>query len=87
MFEEFWRQGVVAYDELKGIEWEWLSCDGELGKAPLGGEETGPNPTDRAKRGQNGRSSATPAASRSGSPPQARTSTTSSSSARRSKAS
>jgi putative transposase len=87
VFEEFWRQGVVAYDELKGIEWEWLSCDGELAKAPLGGEATGPNPTDRAKRGRSGRSSATAPASRSGSRSQARTSTTSSSSVRRSKAS
>lgn len=87
VFEEFWRQGLLAYDKLKGIEWEWLSCDGAMGKAPLGGAETGPNPTDRAKRGRNGRSSATAAASRSGSRPPAPTSTTSSSSARRSRAS
>jgi putative transposase len=52
LFEEFWRQGLLAYEELKGIEWEWLSCDGVMGKAPLGGEETGPNPTDRAKKGE-----------------------------------
>jgi putative transposase len=52
VFEEFWRQGLLAYDKLKGIEWEWLSCDGLMGKAPLGGEETGPNPTDRAKKGE-----------------------------------
>jgi transposase len=52
VFAEFWRQGLFAYEELKGIEWEWLSCDGLLGKAPLGGEATGPNPTDRAKRGE-----------------------------------
>ena len=52
VFEEFWRQGLLAYDELQGIEWEWLSCDGLMGKAPLGGEATGPNPTDRAKKGE-----------------------------------
>jgi transposase len=52
VFTEFWRQGLVAYDELRGIEWEWLSCDGAMGKAPLGGPETGPNPTDRAKKGE-----------------------------------
>ena len=51
VFEEFWRQGLFAYDELFGIEWEWLSCDGAIGKAPLGGQLTGPNPTDRAKKG------------------------------------
>lgn len=52
VFEEFWRQGLLAYEELQGIEWEWLSCDGLMGKAPLGGEATGPNPTDRAKKGE-----------------------------------
>jgi hypothetical protein len=26
----------------EGIEWEWLALDGALGKAPLGGERTGP---------------------------------------------
>jgi transposase len=52
VFEQFWRQGLLAYDELQGIEWEWLSCDGLMGKAPLGGEATGPNPTDRAKKGE-----------------------------------
>ena len=42
--------------------------DGALGKAPLGGELTGPNPTDRAKKGRNDRSSPRARASRSGSP-------------------
>ena len=87
VFAEFWRQGLLAYDELQGVDWEWLSCDGAMGKAPLGGEATGPNPTDRAKKGRNGPSSATAVASRSGSRSPARTSTTSSSSARPSKAS
>lgn len=52
VFEEFWRQGLLAYAELQGVDWEWLSCDGLMGKAPLGGEATGPNPTDRAKKGE-----------------------------------
>ena len=42
--------------------------DGALGKAPLGGELTGPNPTDRAKKGRSDRSSPRARASRSGSP-------------------
>jgi len=84
VFAEFWRQGLVAYEELKGIEWEWLSCDGALAKAPLGGAETGPNPTDRAKRGRSARSFAKAAASLSGSRSREPTSTTSSSSGRRS---
>ncbi|MGH7248128.1 MAG: IS5 family transposase [Pseudomonadota bacterium] len=51
VFLEFWRQGLLAYDKKHGIDWEWLAMDGALGKAPLGGELTGPNPTDRAKKG------------------------------------
>ena len=52
MFAELWRRGLVAYDERKGIDWEWLAMDGAMTKAPLGGGRTGPNPTDRAKRGR-----------------------------------
>jgi putative transposase len=73
VFEAFWRQELLAYDQLRGIDWEWLSCDGAMGKAPLGGEHTGPNPTDRAKKGRSGPFSATAAASRSGSRSLART--------------
>jgi putative transposase len=39
------------YDELVGIEWAWLAMDGAMTKAPLGGGETAPNPTDRGKPG------------------------------------
>ena len=35
----------------KGIEWEWQAADGAITKAPLGGQATGPNPTDRGKKG------------------------------------
>jgi putative transposase len=49
VFHEFWRQGLLSYDGLVGIDWEWLSADGAM--APLGGEKTGPNPTDRGKLG------------------------------------
>jgi putative transposase len=73
VFEQFWRQELLAYDQLKGIKWEWLSCDGAIGKAPLGGEHTGPSPTDRAKKGPSAPSFATGAASRSGSRSPART--------------
>ena len=46
-----WEQGLVEYDALQGIEWDWLSMDGAMTKAPLGGKKTGKNPTDRAKSG------------------------------------
>ncbi|HCO03541.1 MAG TPA: IS5 family transposase, partial [Actinobacteria bacterium] len=51
VFAEIWRQGLVEYDKVVGIDWEWLAADGAMGKAPLGGAKTGPNPTDRAKGG------------------------------------
>lgn len=51
VFEEMWRCGLLGWGEFKGIDWSWLSMDGCMTKAPLGGEKTGKNPTDRAKRG------------------------------------
>jgi len=51
VFHEFWRRGLLAYDSLKELDWSWLAMDGAMTKAPLGGEKTGPNPTDRAKDG------------------------------------
>jgi putative transposase len=51
VFEELWAQGLLDYDQLKGLDWQWQAMDGALTKAPLGQEQTGPNPTDRAKRG------------------------------------
>ena len=51
VFRRIWEAGLAHYDELKGIDWEWLCADGSQGKAPLGGEKSGPNPTDRGKRG------------------------------------
>jgi hypothetical protein len=51
LFEELWRAGLLEYDELEGIEWEWQAIDGAMTKAPLGRGATGKNPTDRAKMG------------------------------------
>lgn len=51
VFLKLWQAGVSQFDDLKGLDWAWLSMDGALTKAPLGGEETGPNPTDRGKSG------------------------------------
>ena len=39
VFAEFWRQGLLAYDGVAGIDWSWLALDGAMGKAPLGGEK------------------------------------------------
>ncbi len=51
VFGKLWQAGVEQFDELMGIEWAWLSMDGAMTKAPLGGGKTGPNPTDRSKKG------------------------------------
>jgi putative transposase len=51
VFRRMWAAGLTDYDELKGIAWKWQAADGTMTKAPLGGGKTGPNPTDRAKRG------------------------------------
>jgi putative transposase len=39
VFLKLWQGGVGQFDELKGIDWDWLSMDGALNKAPLGGEK------------------------------------------------
>src|SRR5262250_349187 len=39
VFLKLWQAGVEQFDELKGVDWRWLSMDGALTKAPLGGEK------------------------------------------------
>lgn len=41
VFEEFWKRGLLKYDAVKGIDWSWLSMDGAITKAPLGGKKNG----------------------------------------------
>jgi putative transposase len=50
-FTALWQAGLSAYDEVAGIDWQWQALDGVMTKAPFGGAATGPNPTDRGKRG------------------------------------
>lgn len=47
--KKYWFAKV--YDELISMDWQWQSVDGAMTKAPLGGEKTGKNPTDRGKLG------------------------------------
>ena len=44
VFLKLWQIGLAEYDTLCGIDWEWLSVDGAMGKAPLGGEKGGQEP-------------------------------------------
>jgi transposase len=39
VFEQFWIHGLLSYDQLQGIDWSFLSMDGAMTKAPLGGEK------------------------------------------------
>jgi transposase len=52
VFLKLWKAGVEQFDELQGIDWSWLSMDGALTKAPLGGEKDGAKPH---RPGQGGR--------------------------------
>jgi transposase len=51
VFVTLWAEGLREYDALKGLDWSWVAMDGAMTKAPLGGERTGKNPTDRGKLG------------------------------------
>jgi putative transposase len=51
VFDQLWSMAVEIYDDLVGLDWQWQSVDGAMTKAPLGGEKTGKNPTDRGKLG------------------------------------
>lgn len=39
VFLSLWQAGVRQFDELQGLDWAWLSMDGAMTKAPLGGGE------------------------------------------------
>jgi len=44
VFLQFWRQGLLEYDELHGLDWQWQAMDGAMTKAPLGGGKNRPQP-------------------------------------------
>src|SRR5215470_11775524 len=53
VFRKLWQAGVEQFDELKGLDWGWLSMDGAMTKAPLGGEKNRPEShRSGQKRGQ-----------------------------------
>jgi putative transposase len=39
VFLKLWQVGLERFDELHGIDWNWLSMDGAMTKAPLGGKK------------------------------------------------
>jgi putative transposase len=53
VFFKLWKAGVEQFEELCGIEWDWLSMDGAMTKAPLGGgKNRAQSYRSREKRGE-----------------------------------
>jgi transposase len=44
VFQKLWATGLEVCEEWKGLDWSWLSMDGAMSKAPLGGEKNRPQP-------------------------------------------
>ncbi len=51
VFAGFADEAIRSYDRIVGLDLSDVSIDGSIHKAPCGGDGTGPNPTDRGKRG------------------------------------
>ena len=43
-FLRFWQAGLTEYDAFNGVNWNWLSMDGAMTKAPLAGEKNRAQP-------------------------------------------
>ncbi len=52
VFLKLWQAGVEEFDEMKGLDWGWLSMDGAMTKAPLGGEKNRPQSHGSRQRGR-----------------------------------
>ena len=50
-FLRFWQAGLAEYDAFNGIDWEWMSMDGAMTKAPLGGEKNRAQPRGSRQKG------------------------------------
>lgn len=51
VLERIWSILLTACVELRGVDWQWQAADAAMGKARFGGDQVGPNPTDRGKNG------------------------------------
>ena len=51
VWKEVYRVMMKYYHKKRHIQWRWQAVDSKSVPAPLGGDFTGPNPTDRAKLG------------------------------------
>jgi len=51
VFLKLWQNGVESFDEICGIDWNWLAMDGAMTKAPLGGKKNGAQ-SNRSRQGR-----------------------------------
>ena len=51
LFDKLFKKMVRYYAREQQIGWKWQSVDSMMSPAPLGGADTGKNPTDRGKSG------------------------------------
>ena len=51
LFTRLWAVLVEACGEWGGVDWPWQAADTMMGKARMGGDLVGRNPTDRGKKG------------------------------------
>jgi transposase len=51
VFDRISNEAIEAYDRIIGLDFSDVSVDGSLQKSPCGGQNSGPNPTDRGKCG------------------------------------
>ena len=52
VFRELWTRGLLEYEALHGIEWDWQALDGAMTKAPLGGGKNRSRTEPRAARSE-----------------------------------
>jgi putative transposase len=52
VFLALWKTGLLEYDCITGIDWEWLSMDGCMTKAPLGGKKDRQKPHRSRQEGR-----------------------------------
>jgi len=51
LFDKLFKKMVMSFAKEHRIGWKWQSVDSMMSPAPLGGADTGKNPTDRGKSG------------------------------------
>ena len=54
VFERLWREGLIAYDETRGIAWSPAALDTAMVKSPLDAAKPVPIPLTERRRARNG---------------------------------